>query len=101
MYRFLAAAALVAALAGCSNTDDEQTPTATASTVYQQEVDNFCRDVEDALETGQGDTEDRAERLQELQGLAAKLGQGTRDDMTAGEALVDCEKKLQQAIDEG
>ena len=101
MYRFFAAAVLVASLAGCSNTDDEVAPTATASTVYQQEVNNFCRDVEDALETGQGDPEDRAERIEELQELAAQLGQGSRDDITAGDALIDCEKKLQEAINEG
>ena len=102
MYRFLAAAALLAALAGCSNTDDQAAPTPTASTVYQADVNTFCADVQDAItQDGQADPEDRAERLEELQQVAAELGQGARDDITAANALTACEKKLQDAINEG
>lgn len=102
MNKYLTASVLLVVLAGCSSTDAEVAPTATASTVYQEEVDSFCRDVQDTLnQDGQLDPEDRAERVQELQELAAQLGQGARDDITAAEALTDCQKKLQDAINEG
>lgn len=89
---------LVVALGGCSNTDAPE-PEPTASTVLQQDVDDFCDDVRDAISKGQStDPEDQAERLTELHEAAQSLGVGTRDDMYAAEALTACKDELEAAI---
>lgn len=91
---------LIAALGGCSNTDDPE-PEVSSSTVAQQEVNDFCANVEDAIKRdGSADPEDQAERLQELQEAAQDLGLGVRDDLYAADALTSCEQKLQDAINQ-
>lgn len=102
MIRILASAAIIAAtLTACSNTDDSSAPVATSSTAYQQEVDDFCRDVADALENqNQGDPEDNAEQLSELVELANQLSAGSNDDMNSIQSLTKCKEELQAAINE-
>lgn len=98
------AAAFVAALAltACSGTTDEPEPQISASTVFQQDVNDFCDDVRDAITSKDtADPEDQAERLAELQEMAQDLGFGTRDDMYAAEALTACEQQLRDAINAG
>ncbi|MEI2785781.1 MAG: hypothetical protein V9E82_08800 [Candidatus Nanopelagicales bacterium] len=98
------AAALVAALAltACSGTTETPEPQISASTVLQQDVNDFCDDVRDAITSKDAtDAEDQTERLTELQEMAQDLGIGTRDDMYAAEALTACEKELQDAINAG
>ena len=91
---------LAVALAGCSKTDAPE-PQASATTVVQGEVNDFCQDVHDALENRDAtDPEDQAERLEELQEAAQDLGVGTRDDMFAADALTKCADELKRAIDE-
>ncbi len=88
------------ALAGCSSTQNEPRQTATASTIAQDQVDQFCKDVADALtRDGQADPEDSGERLQELKEIADELGLSTRDDMSVARALKTCEDELQAALD--
>lgn len=87
-------------VAGCSKTDAPE-PATSASTVVQQQIDDFCQDVHDAIESRDArDPEDQAERLEELQEAAQNLGVGTRDDMFAADALTQCADELQAAIDE-
>jgi hypothetical protein len=70
--------------------------------VAQQEVNDFCQDVQDAItRDGSGNAEDQAERLDDLQETAQDLGIGVRDDMYAAEALTECEQELQNAINTG
>ncbi len=90
---------LAAALAGCSSNTDDPQPQASASTVLQQDINDFCADVQDAITNrATADPEDQMERMEELQEAAQQLGLGTRDDMYAAEALTACEQKLQDAI---
>ncbi|MFN8129665.1 MAG: hypothetical protein U0R28_12785 [Candidatus Nanopelagicales bacterium] len=99
--RFLMAVAVVAALAACSSTDQPE-PLVSASTVVQEQVDNFCQDVQDALTRGGSqDPEDAAERLEELQETAQDLGVGVRDNLYAADALTKCEQELRDAINAG
>lgn len=91
---------LAAALVGCSNTESPE-PDVTATTVVQEDVNDFCQDVHDAIENRDAnDPEDQAERLEELQEAAQALGIGTRDDMFAADALTQCAEELQVAINE-
>ena len=96
MYRAVAVSALVVLLGACSATQDEPRPTATASTVSQAQVDQFCANVADVLtRDGSGDPEDQAERIEELMQLARRLGAGTGDDMYIAQRLRTCEDELQ------
>jgi hypothetical protein len=91
---------LAAALAGCSTTDAPE-PELSATTVFQEDVNDFCEDVHDAIENKDAaDPEDQAERLYDLQEVAQALGIGTRDDLYAADALTKCADKLKAAIDE-
>lgn len=79
---------MCAVLVGCSSTTDPE-PADSASTVAQQQVDNFCQDVPDAITNkDSADPADQAERIAELQERAA-------------DALTECEKELQDAINAG
>lgn len=98
--RIIAAVFVIAALAGCSNTDAPE-PDPSATTVVQEDVNNFCQDVHDVLEKKDSlDPEDQAERLNDLQEAALNLSAGTRDDMYAADALNECADELQEAINE-
>jgi hypothetical protein len=101
MRPLLALLVLMVGLTACSTTDQPE-PAISASTVVQQDVDDFCQDVTDAITNdAAGDPEDQAERLEELQEAAQNLGVGVRDDMYAAEALTRCEEQLREAINQG
>lgn len=92
---------LAATLVGCSSNTDTAEPEVSATTVYDQDVNDFCADVHDAIDnTDARDPEDQAERLAELQEAAQSLGIGTRDDLYAADALNECADELQTAINE-
>ncbi|HRY11016.1 MAG: hypothetical protein H6526_03345 [Actinobacteria bacterium] len=85
------AAAMV--LAGCSSTQNEPQQTPLASDVAQNKVDQFCRDLADALTRGgTTDPEDGEERLSELGELASEFG--LRDDLSVAQALRDCADEI-------
>lgn len=101
MRKIAVLAAALLALAACSQTEQPE-PLPSASTVAQEQVDDFCRDVQDAITAdGTADPEDQAERLAELAEAATDLGVGVRDNMYAADALTKCEKELQDAINSG
>lgn len=88
-------------LAGCTSNTDSAEPDVSTTTVYQEDVNDFCQDVHDAIENKDSmDPEDQSERLTELLETAQSLGLGTRDDMYAADALTQCADELQEAINE-
>ena len=80
-------------IAGCSSTQTEPRQTPVASDVAQNKVDQFCRDLADALTRGgTADPEDTEERLSELGELASEFG--LRDDLSVAQALRECADEI-------
>ena len=91
----VALAAAAVALAGCSSTQNEPQQTPVASDVAQDKIDQFCRDLADALTRGgTADPEDAEERVSELSELANELGLSTRDDLSVAQALEQCADEI-------
>ena len=89
--RVIVALAAALVMAGCSSTQTEPQQTPVASDVAQDKIDQFCRDLADALvRDGTTDPEDAEERISELSELANELGLSTRDDLSVAQALRQC-----------